>query len=78
MEMQHKAAKLGLRVMEIDVPYRKRRAGRSKISGTIVGSVRAGWKILSTIGLCWWAMRGSRVGPIKKTHTPATTIASAD
>jgi hypothetical protein len=39
--------------MEIDVPYRKRRAGVSKISGNVMGSVRAGTKILATAGHLW-------------------------
>ncbi|WP_347245038.1 glycosyltransferase family 2 protein [Thermogutta sp.] len=49
IEMQIKAARLGLRTVEIPVPYR-RRIGQSKISGTLSGSVRAGLRILSTIG----------------------------
>ncbi|EMY77571.1 glycosyltransferase, group 2 family protein [Leptospira weilii serovar Ranarum str. ICFT] len=48
-EMQIKAAKHGLRCIEIPVSYKKR-IGVSKISGTICGSIRAGWKILYTIG----------------------------
>jgi glycosyltransferase involved in cell wall biosynthesis len=48
MEMQIKATRLGLRTIEIPVPYR-RRIGQSKISGTFSGSVKAGVKILSTI-----------------------------
>ncbi len=48
VEMQIRAAKLGLRSTEIAVSYRKR-VGRSKISGTIVGSIRAGAKILYLI-----------------------------
>lgn len=48
VEMQAKAAQMGLRTREVPVSYR-RRIGRSKISGTISGSVRAGWKILWTI-----------------------------
>ena len=48
VEMQVKAAKLGLRVVEVPVSYR-RRIGRSKITGTVGGTVRAGWKILFTI-----------------------------
>jgi hypothetical protein len=48
IEMQIKAVRAGLRIGEVPVPYR-RRVGRSKISGTIVGSVRAGGKILWTI-----------------------------
>jgi hypothetical protein len=49
VEMQIKAARKKLRVMEVPVPYR-RRIGQSKISGTVWGSVRAGWKILYLIG----------------------------
>lgn len=48
VEMQVKAAKLGLRSMEVPVRYR-RRIGHSKISGTLRGTVLAGYKILSTI-----------------------------
>ena len=48
VEMQIRAAKIGLRSVEIPVSYRKR-IGRSKISGTIMGSIRAGTKILYLI-----------------------------
>jgi hypothetical protein len=46
IEMQIKAARQRLRTLEIPVPYR-RRVGRSKISGTVTGSLRAGVGILS-------------------------------
>jgi len=49
VEMQLKARVAGLRVVEIPVRYRLRAAGKSKVSGTIAGSVRAGWKILGWI-----------------------------
>jgi glycosyltransferase involved in cell wall biosynthesis len=49
IEMQIKAHRLGLRVLEIPVNYRKRMAGQSKISGNLVGSLRAGYKILWSI-----------------------------
>ena len=48
VEMQLKAAKQGLRVKEVPVSYR-RRIGFSKISGTIKGTVLAGYKIITTI-----------------------------
>jgi len=48
IEMQIKAAKAGLRYLEIPVPYRNR-IGASKISGTLTGTVKAGTKILYTI-----------------------------
>ena len=49
MEMQVRAAVCRLRVVEVPVHYRNRRAGTSKISGTIVGSARAGVTILWTL-----------------------------
>lgn len=48
IEMQVKAARRGLRTLEVPVRYRKR-IGRSKISGTIRGTILAGGKILGTI-----------------------------
>lgn len=48
IEMQIKARRAGLRMREVPVPYRQR-VGQSKISGTVLGSLRAGWKILFTI-----------------------------
>jgi len=48
VEMQIKAARAKLRIREIPVPYR-RRVGVSKISGTLTGTVKAGYKILYTI-----------------------------
>ncbi len=48
VEMQLKAAKNGLRCVEVPVRYRKR-IGFSKISGTVKGTVMAGYKILHTI-----------------------------
>jgi glycosyltransferase involved in cell wall biosynthesis len=48
VEMQAKAARQRLRIEEVSVRYR-RRLGRSKISGTLRGTFRAGWAILSTI-----------------------------
>jgi glycosyltransferase involved in cell wall biosynthesis len=52
LEMQVRALQERLRVAEIPVRYR-RRIGRSKISGTILGSARAGRKILATM----WQLR---------------------
>lgn len=48
VEMQLKACKQKLRYTEVSVRYRKR-IGQSKISGTIKGTVLAGYKILATI-----------------------------
>jgi glycosyltransferase involved in cell wall biosynthesis len=48
VEMQLKAAKKNMRWAEVPVRYRKR-IGFSKISGTVKGTVMAGYKIISTI-----------------------------
>jgi glycosyltransferase involved in cell wall biosynthesis len=48
VEMQVKAAKLKLRCTEVPVQYR-RRIGISKISGTVKGTIMAGYKIILTI-----------------------------
>ena len=47
-EMQAKAARAGVRATEVPVSYH-RRIGKSKITGTVKGTVLAGWKIISTI-----------------------------
>ena len=49
VEMQIKAAKQGLKCLEVPARYRQR-IGVSKISGTVKGTVMAGTKILSVIG----------------------------
>ena len=50
VEMQIKAAKLGLRCAEVPVRYRKR-VGRSKVTGTLSGTLKASVKILLVIFL---------------------------
>jgi glycosyltransferase involved in cell wall biosynthesis len=49
VEMQAKAIDCHLRVCEIPVGYRPRQGGKSKISGTIAGSFKAGTTILTTL-----------------------------
>jgi hypothetical protein len=60
VEMQMKAALMKLHIVEVDVPYRRRREGRSKISGTVRGVVTAGSKIILTIVALWWRRRSIR------------------
>jgi hypothetical protein len=45
-EMMAKAARKGARVVEVPVRYRVRRGGRSKVSGTVRGTVLATYFIL--------------------------------
>jgi glycosyltransferase involved in cell wall biosynthesis len=49
VEMQAKAAAGGLRCHEVPAAYFPRRSGRSKIAGTISGSLKAGTVILLTL-----------------------------
>jgi glycosyltransferase involved in cell wall biosynthesis len=48
LEMQMRIARLGLRVREVPVDYRRRIGGESKVAGSLSGSLRAGAKIVST------------------------------
>jgi len=48
VEMQLKAAKLNMKTLDVPVNYRQR-IGTSKVSGTLKGTIMAGYKILFTI-----------------------------
>jgi glycosyltransferase involved in cell wall biosynthesis len=48
IEMQMRAARAGLRVLEIPVDYRRRSGGSSKVAGSLSGTLRAGTRIAST------------------------------
>lgn len=56
LEMQVKASRMGLRVIEVPVSWRNRRGGAPKIGGTLRGSLAASRVILS------W-LRGAVLGP---------------
>jgi glycosyltransferase involved in cell wall biosynthesis len=49
LEMQMKAARAGLRILEIPVNHRNRRGGESKVSGTWHGTLVAGSRIIATL-----------------------------
>jgi glycosyltransferase involved in cell wall biosynthesis len=49
IEMQMKAARAGLRILEIPVNHRRRAGGVSKVSGTLRGTFVAGARILTTL-----------------------------
>jgi len=49
VEMQIKAVRQGLHIAEVPVRYRKRVGGESKVSGTVKGTLLAGYKILWTV-----------------------------
>jgi glycosyltransferase involved in cell wall biosynthesis len=49
LEMQMKAARSGLRILEIPVNHRRRAGGESKVSGTLRGTFVAGTRIMATL-----------------------------
>jgi glycosyltransferase involved in cell wall biosynthesis len=48
IEMQMRAARAGLRITEIPLPYRRRAGGESKVAGSVRGTLRAGTRIVAT------------------------------
>jgi hypothetical protein len=46
--MQMRAARTGLRILELPVPDGRRLAGESKVAGTFRGTLAAGFRILAT------------------------------
>ena len=49
LEMQMRAARAGLRILEIPVNHRRRTGGVSKVSGTLRGTFVAGTRIIATL-----------------------------
>ncbi|HEV2046141.1 MAG TPA: glycosyltransferase family 2 protein [Chthoniobacterales bacterium] len=49
LEMQMRAARVGLRILEVPVNHRCRSGGRSKVSGTLRGTFVAGTRIITTL-----------------------------
>ena len=58
VEMLAKAARAKMRMVEVAVGYRHRRGGRSKVSGDLRASAKAGYRILATI----WRVARNRDG----------------
>jgi glycosyltransferase involved in cell wall biosynthesis len=48
LEMQMRAARAGLRILEIPVAHRRRAGGVSKVSGSVSGTLKASWRIALT------------------------------
>lgn len=46
LEMQMRAARAGLRILEMPVTHRRRLGGASKVSGTVMGTLKAGLRIV--------------------------------
>ncbi len=66
VEMMVKASRAGYRYREVPVKYH-RRIGVSKVGGTLRGSLKAGWHILSTVlRYHRWIPRGAPYDPPKR------------
>jgi glycosyltransferase involved in cell wall biosynthesis len=50
IEMQMRAARAGLRILELPVSYHRRIGGHSKVAGDLRGTMRAGVRIVTTFG----------------------------
>jgi glycosyltransferase involved in cell wall biosynthesis len=48
LEMQMRAARAGLRILEIPVNYRRRSGGQSKVAGNLRGTIEAAARIITT------------------------------
>ena len=48
LEMQMRAARAGLRILEVPVAHRRRAGGTSKVSGNLRGTIMASGRILAT------------------------------
>ena len=48
LEMQMRAARAGLRILEVPVAHRRRTGGVSKVSGSLRGTIKASWRIGAT------------------------------
>jgi len=49
LEMQMRAARAELRILELPVRHRNRAGGASKVAGSLRGSAKASWQIASTL-----------------------------
>jgi len=48
LEMQMRAARAGLNILELSVTHRNRAGGTSKVAGSLRGTLRASWNLAST------------------------------
>ena len=69
LEMQMRAARAGLRILEVPMPYRRRHGGVSKVAGSFSGSLRAALRITVTFIRVATASRGDHL----RSPEPLTT-----
>jgi glycosyltransferase involved in cell wall biosynthesis len=74
LEMQMRAARAGLRILELPLPCRRRRGGQSKVAGTWHGSSRAAFRIaLTFLRVAMGSKNGSGADAYRRSRTPSTT-----
>jgi hypothetical protein len=71
VEMVVKAARADYRILEMPIHYRKRSHGQSKVAGTITGSIKAAYYMLSTTLKYAGTKQNTRIAVVQeaqKTH----------
>ena len=61
LEMQMRAARAPLRILELPVPHGRRLAGHSKVAGTLRGTLKAGSRIVATFARVACERRAERI-----------------
>jgi glycosyltransferase involved in cell wall biosynthesis len=69
LEMQMKAARVKLRILEVPVPYARRAGGKSKVAGSMRGTLQAGGRILLTFTRV--ALQPKREYPVSELPPPS-------
>ena len=77
VEMQVRAIEEDLKICEIPVNYRPRQGGKSKISGTIAGSFKAGTIILGTLGKLYFFSEAGKRERTKARHALESVASEA-
>jgi len=65
LEMQMRAARAGLRILEVPVAHRRRLAGASKVSGTVMGTLKAALRIGLTFARVALERKQDRTAQVK-------------
>ena len=66
-----RVAAAGLRIMEVPVDHRCRRGGVSKVSGNLVGGLKAAWRITITFVRLASVLRRTYAGKGRAEHAPS-------
>ncbi len=73
IEMQMRAARAGLRILEVPLPYRRRGGGRSKVAGSLRGTLRASGRIIATFFRVATARSGAKHPALPTVIRPGAT-----